>query len=220
MADVVGILEVDLLDAGEREIALALAGGAHAAVDGVAGAQAELPDLGGADVDVVGAGQVVGFGTTQESEAVLDHLKGAGAADLDAFLGQGFQDSAHHVLLAHGVRVFDVELFGEGHQVGGRLLLQLLKGHAGQAKLGDGLAGFGGLAVLDAVVGVLDQRIVVGFGGGRQLAGGRQLFDWFWGFWVLDFWGFDVSDVGHVRITLKRDSGPGTDRVFLEPLRR
>ncbi len=48
-----------------------LLGAADLAFDRVAGAQAEAADLRGRDVDVVGAGQVVGFRRAQEAEAVL-----------------------------------------------------------------------------------------------------------------------------------------------------
>ena len=45
VADVLGVLEVDLVDLDQGEVALALARRADAAVDGVAGAQAEPADL-------------------------------------------------------------------------------------------------------------------------------------------------------------------------------
>ena len=62
VADHVGIVEIDRDQPGQREIALAVLGPADLAFDRVAGAQAELPDLVGRDVDVVGAGEIIGLG--------------------------------------------------------------------------------------------------------------------------------------------------------------
>ncbi len=135
------------------EVALALAGRADAAVDGVAGAQAEAAHLRRADIDVVGAGQIVGFRTAQEAETVLKHFQRAGAEDLDAFFGAGLEDGEHHVLLAHGVRVFDVELFGESDEVGGRFLLQLLQRHPGETGNRRGAARLGSLLGLGGGLG-------------------------------------------------------------------
>src|SRR3972149_6143800 len=53
-----GRLAVDLVDLDQREVALAVLGGADLALDGVAGVQVEAADLRGADVDVVGAREV------------------------------------------------------------------------------------------------------------------------------------------------------------------
>ena len=71
VADRFGIVEIDLGDAGQSEIALAVLGPADLALDGVAGAQAEFADLVGRDVDVVGAGEIIGLGRAQEAEAVV-----------------------------------------------------------------------------------------------------------------------------------------------------
>jgi hypothetical protein len=59
VADGVRIVVIDLDDADEAEIALAVLGAADLALDRVAGPEAELADLVGRHVDVVGAGQVV-----------------------------------------------------------------------------------------------------------------------------------------------------------------
>ena len=76
-----------------------------------------------------------------------------GAEDLHAFFGRGLEDCEHHVLLAHGVRVFDVELLGEGEQLGGRLLLQFLQRHSAHIEPGrlDGVIALLVLAHDDAV---------------------------------------------------------------------
>jgi hypothetical protein len=161
-AVILGVLEVRQVDLDERKVALALAGRADRAIHGVAGSEAELPDLRGADVDVVGAGQVVGLRAAQEAEAVLDHLKGAGAGDLHALLGQRLEDREHHVLLAHGIGVLDLEDLGEGQQVRWSLILQLLQAHAGEPHLRDGVGDLGGLFRLAGGLGFFGG----GFGGG------------------------------------------------------
>ena len=62
VADLLGILEVDLVDLDEGEIAFALLGTTDQAFDSVAGAQAEAADLRGRNIDVVRSREVVGIG--------------------------------------------------------------------------------------------------------------------------------------------------------------
>ena len=71
VADGVGLVEVDLCDPGQRELALAILGPADFAFARVAGAQAEFSHEIGRDVDVVRTGKVIGFRTPQEAEAVV-----------------------------------------------------------------------------------------------------------------------------------------------------
>ena len=56
------ILEIDAVDLHEGKIPFAFLRAANLALDRVTGSQRKLPDLARADVDVVGAGQVVGVG--------------------------------------------------------------------------------------------------------------------------------------------------------------
>ena len=99
------------------------------AVDGVAGAQAEAADLRGRDVDVVGAGQVVGFRRAQEAEAVGEHLDHAFADDIDFLLGELLEDAEHQLLLAHGRGVLDLMFFCKGEELGRILGLEVLEFH-------------------------------------------------------------------------------------------
>src|SRR3546814_14496267 len=69
-----GIVEIDLDQLGEREIAFAVARGANLALDGIAGAQAIFADLVRRDIDVVGTRQIIGFGRAQETERVRENL--------------------------------------------------------------------------------------------------------------------------------------------------
>ena len=82
-----------------------------------------------------GPAQVVGLRPAQEAEAVLQHLEVPGAGDLDIALGEFLQDREHHVLLAHGRCVLDLELFGEREQIGGGFGFQILQLHRLQAVL-------------------------------------------------------------------------------------
>ena len=115
-----GVFEVDRVDLEQREIALAVLGSADRSVDRVAGAQREAADLGRADIDVVGARQIVRFRRAQEPEAVGQNLDDARAGDFDLLLGELLEDRKHHVLFAHRARVFDLEFFGELEQGGRR----------------------------------------------------------------------------------------------------
>ena len=108
-----GVLEVDRLDLDQGEVALALLGRAHLAGDGVAGAQVEAADLGGRDVDVVRAGQVVVVGRAQEAEAVGQALEHALGEDQAALLGLRLQDLEDQLLLAQPVGALDPEVFGD-----------------------------------------------------------------------------------------------------------
>ena len=88
------------------------------AFDGVAGAQAEAADLGGRDVDVVGAGEVVRFRRAQEAESVRQHFDDALADDVDFLRGELLEDGEHQLLLAQGAGVLDLVLFREGEEIG------------------------------------------------------------------------------------------------------
>ncbi len=129
MAQRVGIVEVDLVDLHHGEVALAVLGRADLAFDRVAGAQAELTHLLGADIDVVGARQVVGFHRAQVAETVGDHLDGADAEDRLVGGGELLEDGEHQLLAAHHRRTLDALLFGEREQFGRLLLLEVLEIH-------------------------------------------------------------------------------------------
>ncbi len=72
MADGVRIIEIDLRDLGQCEIALAFLGSANFTFDRVAGAQAEAADDARRDIDVVGAGEIVRFRRAEEAEPVIE----------------------------------------------------------------------------------------------------------------------------------------------------
>ena len=143
VADGVGIVEIDLDDADEAEIALAVLGAADLALDRVAGPEAEFPDLVGGDVDVVGAGQIIGIGGAQEAEAVLQHLDRALAHDLVAGFGADLEDGEHQLLLAQRRGALDAQLFGHGHQLGGGLLFEVVQMHVGKFSWGIRIPGVG-----------------------------------------------------------------------------
>ena len=129
MAQRIGIVEVDLVDLHHGEVALAVLGGADLAFDRVAGAQAEAADLGGADIDVVGARQVVGLHRAQVAEAVGQHLDGADAEDRLVGGRHLLEDGEHQFLAAHHRRAFDALLLGESEQLGRFLYLEVLEVH-------------------------------------------------------------------------------------------
>src|SRR4029078_4421081 len=94
------VLEIDGVDLEQGEIALAVFRAPDLAFDSVAGPETEAPDLRGRDVDVVGAGEIVGIGRAQEAEAVLQYLDDAGAGDLDIARRQLFQNTETDPTLA------------------------------------------------------------------------------------------------------------------------
>ena len=95
----------------------------------IADAQRKAADLARRDVDIVGAGQIIRLGRAQEAETVLQDLEHAVAVNGDLVLGQLLENGEHHLLLAQGRCVLDVELLGVGQEVGGGLLFKFLKIH-------------------------------------------------------------------------------------------
>jgi len=117
--DRVRCFEVDFVDFNEGEVALAVFGGADFAVHRVPGAEREAADLGGGDVNIFGAGEVVGFRIAQEAEAIGQNFQRAVAGNRLVVLREGLQDGEHHVLLAQAGGVLDLQLLGKIQQVGG-----------------------------------------------------------------------------------------------------
>ena len=64
-----------------------------------------------------GPGQVVGLGAAKKAEAVRQDLQRAFAVDRLVVLGQVLEDREHHVLLAQGRCVLDLQGFGKAQQV-------------------------------------------------------------------------------------------------------
>jgi hypothetical protein len=127
--DLLGILEIDRIDFEEGEVAFAFLRAPYLALDRVAGPEREPPDLRGRDVDVVGAGEIVGVRRSQEAEAVLEHLDHAFADDVGFLAGELFENGEHQLLLAERGRVLHLELFGKAEQLHRRFPLQVLKLH-------------------------------------------------------------------------------------------
>jgi hypothetical protein len=95
-----------------------------------------LPDHVGGNVDIIGTRQVIRLRAAQETETVLHHLEHAITRDFPAFIGPFAQDLEHHVALAHGRGVLDLQLLRHGKQVLGGLCLQVGKAQTG---LGHGI---------------------------------------------------------------------------------
>jgi hypothetical protein len=101
----------DLVELGQREVALAVLGRAHFAFDHVAGVQVEAAHLARRDVDVVRAGREAGVRAAQKTEAVRQDFEHAVGEDLLAGLGALLDDREHQLLLAHAADVFDLKRF-------------------------------------------------------------------------------------------------------------
>ena len=89
----------------------------------------------GRNIDIVGAGQVIGFRRAQKAETVLQRFDHALAHDLDIALGQFLQDREQHVLLAHRGGILDLEILGKRQKIGGFFILEILQLHRLQAFL-------------------------------------------------------------------------------------
>ena len=141
------IFEIERVDLEQREIAFAFFRAADVAFDGVAGAKAEAADLRRRDVDVVGAGQVVGVGRAQKAEAVGENLNDAFADDVDFLDRELLENGEHQLLLAHGAGIFDPVLFRERDELGRRFRFEVLEFHFPhwggpvECSLGEGVRG-------------------------------------------------------------------------------
>ncbi|GFO80524.1 MAG: hypothetical protein A49_01510 [Methyloceanibacter sp.] len=124
-----GVLEIDRVDLEKCEIAFALFRAPDLPFDRISGPEAETPDLGRRDIDVVGPGQIVRIGRSQEAEAVLQNLDHALAGDVHVAGGELLENREHQLLLAHGVRVFDFDFFREAQKLRGRFSFQILQLH-------------------------------------------------------------------------------------------
>src|SRR6476620_5129781 len=114
------IFEIERVDLEQREIAFAFFRAADVAFDGVAGAKAEAADLRWRDVDVVGAGQVVGIGRAQKAEAVGENLNDAFTDNVDFLDRELLENGEHQLLLTHGAGIFDPVLYRERDELGRR----------------------------------------------------------------------------------------------------
>ena len=125
LAELVGILEVDRLDAQEGEVTFVFLGRPDLARDDRAGFQAEAADLAGRDVNVVRAGEVVVIGASQEAESVGKDLERPLAVHEAVLLDPLFQDLEDQVLLFQPHVVDDALGLGRADQLGHRHLLKL-----------------------------------------------------------------------------------------------
>jgi hypothetical protein len=124
-----GRLEVDGLDLDEREVLLALVGRPDVPGDGVAGLEIELADLGGRDVDVVRAGQVVVVGGAEEAVTVGEDLEDAFGEDVALFFALGLKNLEDEVLLAEAGCAGDVERASQFTQLGDIVFFQFCDCH-------------------------------------------------------------------------------------------
>ena len=126
------LLEVDAAHIGQREVALAVLRGDDRAFDRITGADVGLLQNFGADIDVVGAGQIVRFRRAEEAEPIREHFEHALARDLDFAVCQFLEDGEQHVLRPHRGGVLDLELLGIGKEFLRRLRLEFAQSHTGK----------------------------------------------------------------------------------------
>ncbi len=158
LAELVGVLEVDRLDAKQGEVALVFLGRPDLAGDDGAGLEAEAADLAGGDVDVVRAREVVVVGAAEEAEAVGEDFEGPLAVHQAVLLDPLLEDLEDQVLLLQAGVLGDALLLGGGDELRHGHLLQL-----GQVDLAafDVLVAVVDLGVAEDVLVVLDIGDVV-----------------------------------------------------------
>ena len=120
---ILGRVEVDLAHLEQREVTLAVFRRTNQTRDRVAGSEIESTDLGGADVDVIGSGEIRTVGRAQEAETVLQNLEHAIAVDIFALARMRLEQTENDVLLARTGHALDTECtrhfdqLGDGHRL-------------------------------------------------------------------------------------------------------
>lgn len=126
-----GPLGRDTVDGGDLKEgieAFALFGGPDASVNSVALAEVEPPDLRGAHIDVIGAGEVVVLLATEEAEAFLVNVEAALAELFDLCAVEGAGDGKDEVGPPEALRLHEPELPGDGGQILGGTPLHAAEG--------------------------------------------------------------------------------------------
>ncbi len=125
LAESVGILVVDRLDAEQGEVALVLLGRPDLPSDDGSRLQAEAANLARRNVDIVWAGEVIVVRTAEEAEAVRQNLQGALAEHQAVLLDPLLEDLEDQVLLFEPRVLRDPLAFGGADQLRHRHLLKL-----------------------------------------------------------------------------------------------
>ena len=164
LAQLVGIFEVDRLDAQQREVPLVFLGRPDLPGDDGTGLEPEPTNLAGGDVDVVGAGEVVVVRAAQEAKAVGQYLERSLPVHEAVLLDPLFQDLEDQVLL------LEAHVLGDAFALGGANQLR----HRHFLKLGE--MDLASLDILVAIVerGIAEDVFLFLIGAGGQLAK-RQL---------------------------------------------
>ena len=131
LAGLFRLLEIDLRHVGQRKIALIVLRRRDRALNRVTGPDIRLFKHFRADIDVIRAGQIVGFRRAQEAEAIGQHFQNALARDLDFAIGQLFQDREQHVLRAQRRGVLDFKFLGIGQKFFRGFCFEFAEGDAG-----------------------------------------------------------------------------------------
>ena len=101
VAGLIGRFEVDRLDLDQGKIFFPFVRRPHLAADRVTGFQVELADLGGRNVDIIRAGQVVVVRRTQKAVAIGQDFQHALGKDVAFFFTLRLQNFEDQVLFAH-----------------------------------------------------------------------------------------------------------------------
>src|SRR5450755_2676280 len=129
VAGLVRRFEVDGFDLDQREIFFAFVWRTYLAADSIAGFEIEFADLGGRDVNVVGARKVVVIGRAEEAVAVGQDFEDAFGEDVAFFFALGLEDLEDQVLLAHTAGTGEIQGPCNLGQLGDVLFFQFSNGH-------------------------------------------------------------------------------------------
>jgi len=114
----VRIVEIDLDQAVDRKIALAIFRCANFAFNRITRTQAPFPDLVRRDINVIGTSKIIRFRTTQKAEPVGQHFDRSDAENFFAVFSHFLQNGEHQILAAQRARALDAQLFGHRNEIG------------------------------------------------------------------------------------------------------
>src|SRR5262249_36732283 len=97
----------------------------------IPGTQTEPSNLVGTDVDVIRPRKIIRLRGSQETKAIGQDFEHTVAGNRHIVFGELLKNSKHHVLLAQGRGIFDLQLFSKSEQFGGALPLQFFEIHGG-----------------------------------------------------------------------------------------
>src|SRR5437870_1287892 len=122
-------LEVDRFNLDQREVLFTFVRRADLAANCVASLEVEFANLGGRDVDIVGAGQIVVVGRAEKAIAVGQNFQHAFGKNVGFFFALRLEDLEDQILLAQTAGPGQIQRSGDLGQLGYVFFFEFCDGH-------------------------------------------------------------------------------------------